>query len=294
MRAGKDPGQDKVLNLDRGLFIVHYDKAEDAIAPPRVLLSATPGSERNVEWILHPDAEEVILWQPDAKLVIRTSAASSIRVQVLALRPGGSRAATVRIEPVSQGEKVAIAAPGRSSSTRDDLGDFRLLGHVAGRGDVLVGANEWIAGPSSPSRIEGVMLSWADQPEDLEIRYAVKTMGAHHQSARMVDMGTFVGTRGRALPISSLVIEMSGDGAAARQFVAEAVFLNSPMLRATGRRVLLSGPTGREPMVGLRITIEGADSEVTPRRESTVAPRPVTSSGRVRVFRSRPRSEGSE
>jgi len=296
MRRASSQGQDKLLNLDRGLFIVHYQSAEDGVEPPKVVVAPAPGSEREVEFVLHPDAEEAVLWQPDTKLIVRTVAPTTLRVQVMPLRTGGSHAATVKIEPVQQGEPpaLAIGRTARAQSTDADLDDFRLLGHVAGRGDVVVGPNEWIAGPASPSRIEGIMLAWPDQPEDLDIRYAVKTMGAQPQAAKMVDMGAFSGTRGKALPISSIVLEMSGDGAADRQFLAEAVFLNSPTLRATGRRVVLSGPTGREPMVGLRINIENVEvPEIVRPRASAQPPKPVATSGRVRVFRSRPRQEST-
>lgn len=292
MRRASSQGQDKLLNLDRGLFIIHYQSAEDGIEPPKVIVTPAAGSERDVELVLHPDADEGTLWQPDTKLVVRTAAPCSLQIHVLPLRAGGSHAATVKIEPVSHGERpaLAIARTARTHGSKVKLDDFRLLGHVAGRGDVVVRPNEWVAGPTAPSRIEGIMLAWPDQPEDLDIRYAVKTIGPQIQPAKLVTIGTFSGTRGKALPISSVVLEMSGDGAADCHFVAEAVFLNSPTLRATGRRVVLSGPTGREPMVGLRINLESIEApEIIPTNVSAPASKPAATSGRVRVFRSRPR-----
>jgi hypothetical protein len=71
------------------------------------------------------------------------------------------------------------------------------------------------------------------------------------------------------------------------EFVAEAGFLNAPTLRAVGKRVVLSGPTNREPLVGIRIGIERVatvEHVVTP-----AEPRKPAGSARVRVFRSRPR-----
>lgn len=288
----RDPahGADKQLKLERGLYVVTYHGAEDKNAPPKIVVSAMPGSEGDVEFILHPDETTPVLWQPGTTLIVRTALPASINVRVHPSIYGGSQAATVQIEPLSQGvDPASSSTMPRSSSRELDLTSFRLLGHVAGRGDVVVGPNEWVAGPGSPSRIEGVMLTWPGQPRDLNLRYAVKTMEARSSQVDLVTTGTFSGTRGKALPITSLLLEMTGSSAGNVHFLAEAIFLNSPTLRATGQRILLSGPTGREPMVGLRITIEGlgaTDPIVTSRSQLTIPP---MTTGRVRVFRSRPR-----
>jgi hypothetical protein len=167
-----------------------------------------------------------------------------------------------------------------------------LLGHVAGIGDVVVGPNAWIAGPAAPSRIEGLALEWPDKPADLNMRYAVQLANAQAGSARMVPLGTFAGTRGRALPLIGVVLEM--DGNPELQFSAEAIFLSAPTLRAIGRRVVLSGPTGREPLVGLRVAVERmASFAATDEIARPSASQTPATSGRVRVFRSRPRQEAA-
>jgi hypothetical protein len=285
----------KAVDLDRGLFLVNYKSAEDSIAPPKVSLSAVEGHERTIEFILHPDATEPSLWRPNTALVVRADAPARLQIEVLPTRTGGSRAATVSIEPIQPGEPATATrrleqTGGRPRALITDA--FKLLGHVAGMGDVIVGANAWIAGPAAPSRIEGLALEWPDKPADLNIRYAVQLANAQAGSARMVPLGAFAGTRGRALPLTGIVLEM--DGNTELQFSAEAIFLSAPTLRAIGRRVVLSGPTGREPLVGLRVTVERIASFVT----SEEIARPAASqtpptSGRVRVFRSRPRQEAA-
>jgi hypothetical protein len=69
------------------------------------------------------------------------------------------------------------------------------------------------------------------------------------------------------------------------------VFLNAPTLRAVGKRVVLSGPTNREPLVGIRLGVErvAVEQVAAPAKPS----RKPVGSGRVRVFRSRPRQESS-
>ena len=98
-------------------------------------------------------------------------------------------------------------------------------------------------------------------------------------------VGSFAGTRGRTIPIVSVLLEMSGAAAFNLQFAVEAVFLGAPIKRSTGKRVVVSGPTGREPLVGLRINIEGTSgAEQPPIKSSASEPKTV---GQTRVFRKR-------
>ncbi|MGY3614469.1 hypothetical protein [Bradyrhizobium sp. USDA 10063] len=286
-----DAEQQKVVNLDRGLFFVNYRSAEDSLSPPHVTVAPAEGHERRMEIILHPDATEPTLWEPNSGLVVRVNTPGTLQVQVQPMRLGGSQAAVVRIEPIQSGRTHLVAAqnesPGLHANTSTD--GLKVLGHVAGRGDVIVGPNAWIAGPTAPSRVEGVALEWPDKPSGLDIRYAVQFANGQAGSGRMVPLGAYAGTRGRALPITGVVLEMNGTDEL--EFVAEAGFLNAPTLRAVGKRVVLSGPTNREPLVGIRIGIEriaAAEQVVAP-----VKPRKPAGSGRVRVFRSRPRQESS-
>jgi len=285
--------QQKAVDLDRGLFFVNYKSAEDSVAPPRVTLSAAEGHERRMQFILHPDAIEPILCEPNSGLVVRVDSPGRLQVQVSPTRLGGSRAAVVGIEPIQSGQRTALALS-QNAGTRGSVNTdaFKLLGHVAGLGDVVVGPNAWIAGPAAPSRIEGLALEWPDRPAGIDIRYAVQFANAQPGSGKMVSLGSFAGTRGRALALTGVVLEMVGRDDL--QLAAEAIFLSAPTLRAIGRRVVLSGPTGREPLVGLRVNVEAVASfGTTEEIAAPVTPRTATGSGRVRVFRSRPRQESA-
>jgi hypothetical protein len=288
-----DTGRRKEVELNRGLFLVHYISAEDEAFPPQVKVFAAPGHERQIQIATHPDSDPNTLWHPNTSLVVRANAAATLQVEVLSARPNSSRNAVVKIEPINQGN---ASEPARfSEPDLPDLDQIRILGHVAGIGDVIVGADEWIAGPSAPSRIEGLSIEWS-QRSGLELRYAVKS-GAN-QTGQMVQAGEFAGTRGRAMPLTGLILELSGRFSDAYQIAADAIFLSSPTMRVIGKRVVLSGPTGREPLVGLRIRIESIEQEpaaVTPAKRERAAARDVAptaaakppSTGKVRVFRSR-------
>jgi len=285
----RDKQQQQTVAINRGLFLVRYATAEDEQNPPKILLAPDPDSTDDINFLLHPDHKEAVLWQPDTCLVIRATAAGKLSVHVIPIQNGGSAAATVRIEPLNHGKAAPLQFPRKKqANTPYDLGDFSILGHVTGIGDVTVNANEWIAGPSAPSRIEGISLEWPGKPSNLGIHYMVKTAKPQTTTSRKMGLGSFAGTRGKAMPIIGLTLELSGPESANFQFAGEAIFLGSPVARMTGKRVVVSGPTGREPLVGLRLGVEKVT--VSARAAKSVPPnKPRQPESRVRVFRSRPK-----
>ena len=282
--------QQQTVAINRGLFLIRYAATEDNDRPPKVLVSPDPPSSRHLRFVLHPDHDEAVLWRPDSCLVVLATRPGMLAVRVIPSQEGGSTAATIRIEPLSQGDPSLFAEVKRRNNASYDFADFCVLGHVSGMGDVLVNAGEWLAGPAAPSRIEGISLDWPSKPAELDIHYAVKTLKPQTSSGRTIVMGSFAGTRGKAMPVVGLMLEMSGARASDLQFSVEAIFLGAPVTRLTGKRIVATGPTGREPLVGLRINLERAHvipvAKAMP--ESTKAGQP---SSRVRVFRSRTNRE---
>ena len=282
--------QQQTVAINRGLFLIRYAATEDNDQPPKVMVSADPPSSRHLRFVLHPDHNEAVLWRPDCCLVVRATRPGMLAVRVIPSQEGGSTAATIRIEPLNQGDASLFAEVKRANNAAYDFADFCVLGHVSGTGDVQVNAGEWLAGPAAPSRIEGISLDWPSKPAELDIHYAVKTLKPQTSSGRKMVLGSFAGTRGKAMPVVGLMLEMSGARASDLQFSVEAIFLGAPVTRLTGKRIVANGPTGREPLVGLRINLERAHvttvAKATP--EST---KPERSSGRVRVFRSRSNRE---
>jgi hypothetical protein len=177
-------------------------------------------------------------------LVLRANAPGKLIVEVEPLSPTGSAFSTVRVEPLSVGRSAQQERTADSSEPLD-LSSFTLMGHIAGRGDVQVKADEWLAGPSAPSRIEGVAIAWSGKPVGVDIRYVVNTARPQAISQRSLNIGEFAGTRGKALPLVGVAFEVIGDAESNIQLTAEAIFLGSPASRAAGRRISLTGPTGR-------------------------------------------------
>jgi hypothetical protein len=288
--------QSKIVDVDKGLVIVRYATAADEIRPPKIEVLVNPKDEKHIEIISNPLHSEAVLWQPGACLVVRAMQPGKLLVEVVPDDDDGSTAATVKVEMLSQGEAsearlapqapAAAAAVGIGSSpgakSHIDLDRLKIIGHVAGIGDVTARADEWLAGPSAPARIEGLSIVWPGKPDDLDIRYCVKLARPHAVSGRMMGLGAYAGTRGRALPIVSIRLELSGANVSGFRLVSEAAFLGAPIARTSGKQIEMSGPTGREPLVGFRLRLDEINIPLQP-----VLTHAARSQGRVRVFRSR-------
>jgi hypothetical protein len=277
--------QSRMVDVQRGLMLVRYATADDERRPPKVAVVVNPKDQKNIELVLNPDHKEAVLWQPGTCLVVRAAKPGKLQVEVIARERGGSTAATVKIESLSQGEASDTPAESQTAVTRPNaLSGLLLVGHVAGIGDVQSGPDQWIAGPGAPARIEGLSIEWPDKPADLDLRYSVRLARPHEVSGRMMTLGNYAGTRGRALPIVGIALELTGMGATRFQLSAEAAFLSAPLKRTNGRQIDMTGPTGREPLVGFRLRIEEINIPLQPAQRPAKRAKP---SGRVRVFRSR-------
>jgi hypothetical protein len=286
--------QSKVVDVDKGLVIVLYATAADEIRPPKIEVLVNPKDQKHIEIISNPLHSEAVLWQPGACLVVRAMQPGKLLVEVIPIGDDGSTAATVKVEMLSQGETpeaqlapsaTAVAVGigyGPVTKSHVDLDRLKIIGHVAGIGDVTARADEWLAGPSAPARIEGLSIVWLGKPDDLDIRYCVRLARPHAVSGRMMGLGAYAGTRGRVLPIVGVRLEMSGAAASSFRLVSEAAFLGAPIARTSGKQIEMSGPTGREPLVGFRLRLDEINIPLQPVLTPT-----ARSQGRVRVFRSR-------
>ncbi|MDB5606042.1 MAG: hypothetical protein JWP25_2942 [Bradyrhizobium sp.] len=260
---------------------MRYATADDESRPPQVRVLVNPKYQKNVELVLSPDNDDAVLWRPGSCLVVRASKPGQLLVEVVPVGNNGSTAATVQIETLSQGEVASTVR--RELTAEVDFAHLSLLGHVAGSGDVHARADEWIAGPGAPARIEGLLIDWPGKPDDLDIRYSVKLARPHAASGRITELGGYAGTRGLALPIVSVTVELTGPGASDFQLSAEAAFLGAPLTRMSGKQVAISGPTGREPLVGFRLRLDETNMPLQPQLPPVTKAKP---SGRVRIFRS--------
>ncbi|MEQ1613634.1 MAG: hypothetical protein ABL904_12840 [Hyphomicrobiaceae bacterium] len=301
----------KSFALQRGLYVVRYEKAADPSQPPMVSIACEAG--RN-EVILHPEQSRPTMSAPGQALVIRASETGSVHVEISSAGHAASLDATLKFEvlradsapPLLQQAQFSpppFSQPGMyvpSAAAATPVANIQLLGHVARLGDVTVAGDEWLAGPSAPARIEGFLLRWPGRPSDVRVRYGATVAGARPGDARIVELDEFAGSRGRARPVLGLMMELVGSGARNYNLNVEGLFLGAPARRSTGQAVNLTGPTGREPLVGLRIAIatqnagarpvaQAAEAVYSPALISAAqppgAPHQPAENKRVRVFR---------
>ncbi|MFL9829110.1 hypothetical protein, partial [Rhodoplanes sp. SY1] len=190
-----------VFDLARGLFVVRYVAADDRSSPPEVML-ATDGHDGPAP-VLRREGGDEALRAPGDRLVIRVDQATTIRLAVKPTRPGGSSVARVTIASLSPSGQPS---PDALSSIDAEL---RLIGHVAGRGDVVATSGAWLAGPDAPARIEGLALDWRPPQPSVVVRYAVRLDGSPDWSP-FVGPGRFAGTRGRGLPVTGVAFAVEG------------------------------------------------------------------------------------
>jgi len=108
------------------------------------------------------------------------------------------------------------------------------------------------------------------------LTYAARCSG-RDQPAMRARNGEFAGTRGRAAPLTALELTLDGPHADNYELRCEALFLGANVMVRSGRSVVLAGPSGREPLVGLKFSIETrtADAVAAPHSRAARVRAPV-------------------
>jgi len=291
----------KSIDLNKpGIFVLSYALAEEVRAHPAVKVSLDPQTPGSVSFILAEGDKkrEITLWQPGTAVIVKVSQPSRIFIEVVPLIPGASTNATIKIDAVLQGEDQFQSLGQAPGQVKQDLNldSLKLYGHVAGRGDIEVRADEWMAGPAVPARIEGIAIEWVHKPRNLDLRYSAIGPGSNAAVSPMVSLGGFAGTRSRALPLLGLALELTGSGTSEVQLAVEALFLGTPIIRETGERVTLSGPSGLEPLIGLKLSIvakqanpSAGETAQAPAKAASAAPSEAAAPAvrPARIFRSK-------
>ena len=278
----------KNFALQRGLYVLRYETAADPAQPPVVTVVCEPG--RN-EVVMHPEQSRATMSAPGQALVIRANESGGVQVEIASTGHASTLDVTLKFEPLRRdtGGPAGLVLFPQSGASRDIANGFQVLAHVARLGDVTVGPDQWLGGPSAPSWIEGFSVNWPGKPANVSLRYAATIAGQPPGAARLVEAGEFAGTRGRARPILGLMAELSGAGARNFQLTMEGLFLGAPTRRSSGQTITLTGPTGREPLVGLRIGVASNQQVTQPTVSSAHPPAggapAAAEPRRVRVFR---------
>jgi hypothetical protein len=292
------------LPVPRGLFVLRYATSADGLDAPEIDISVEPAGPL-VLMTQAGLADSVVLGAPGQAVPVCAREAGHLRLATRPQAGQGPREANVVLEPLLQSsreEALAQGALNAAPAPAKAIG-VDVLAHVARRGDVLVTGGEWVCGPAFPMAIEGLELRLADAAAGLGIMTSATVNAGGRKRLPPAPLGAFVGTRGRAAPLVGVSFALAGPLAAGCRLLCEALFLGSAVVRRSGRSVELSGPTGFEPLVGLRLAIEcGVDdggvialptrpqapavaASPAEAQAQAQAPRGEAAGGRVRVFR---------
>lgn len=269
--------------VNRGLYVLRYsvggEKGDNPVGFVRVL----PESQADIQIISPPGQAGGFLPAPGAGVVVLAQSIGSLQIVVRSRGPNGGTTASFQLEPLqdqSAGLRGNVGQGQDPVQPRSNLADMKpklsVMAHVALRGDVEAHDGEWIAGPSAPAPLEGLELRCGVR--DLEIEAQVLSAGEWSQWR---SAWSYMGSRGRAMPLSGVRIRLSGPAASQLSLEADALFLGSPVVAKRGPTVELVSFAGSDTLVGLRLGLRPAEREAvvaTNRGVSTKTPR-------VRVFR---------
>ncbi|KQT48893.1 hypothetical protein ASG43_08615 [Aureimonas sp. Leaf454] len=275
-----------VLSVERGLHMLTYrprPEGSTRLGPPPVAeVVATTGT---IVMIAAPGSSDGALPSPGSALVLRAETAGTIEVTLRAAVPGGSLAADFELKTVGTPRVVETASHHRAPPA--GVCDFTVTAHVSLRGDLTAARGDWICGPGTPGRIEGLDIQALGGDLPLEIQVA--SGGRLSGWSPWLPAGTYAGSRGKSSPLVGVRLRLTPQAAPDLALRAEANFLGAPVVTRIGRDIELTGSSLLDPLVGFRldITTQSADSvevQTTP-LPAPIAPIAPMQPSRLRVFR---------
>ncbi len=286
MHRAQSVDRESSLFVARGLYVLRYDASATGLEHPLAIVRAAPGHESSVQIVSAPGRAPGQLDGPGAALVIRASEHGNLQIGIRRTREHGSLDAALKLESV--GSFAEIEAHGATSGSRSEErapssvrpAEILFVAHVARRGDVVLGPNQWAAGPDAPAPIEGLEIRPLAS-DGLRVEIQVMTAGRASAWSEWASPGKFVGTRGRNLPLTGLRLRLVGDEADQFLLGSDALFLGSAIANRRGREIEFVSASGRDPLVGFRFEI--CSERRAGVRHAVAAAR--DSEPRIRVFR---------
>jgi hypothetical protein len=280
----------RAIRIARGLYVIRYVTVGHGDDSPTFTVRPSIEDRRDVEIIGVPSLPPNQLSKPGDCLVVRAERAVELEVTARQLWPGRPTGAELKVErigPDVSGKGLLERRPEPRALPPAQTA-LSIVAHVSRVGDVAADGGEWIGGPSRPSQIEGFELRWPGKPDDLDVVYRTVSGGAKGRPSRDMAVGEFSGTRGRAMPLTAIEFSLAGPARDRYELTCEALFLGAGLVSEKGQHVSISGPTGREPLVGLRLDIARLEALASRGRpeEDRVRDSETSRGSHVRVFRS--------
>lgn len=278
--------------VGRGLYLLRYVSAQGDRDCPSIAVNQRPVND-HITLMAAPGRSETHLEMPGDCMVVRAEAPGSLSLIAASDSPDGSIDAEVRLERIfnateTQSVVRPVAAKPEPAAIKSPA--ISVLAHVSRRGDVLADAGEWICGPDMPLPIEGLEVRWPQMPDDVELAYSV--VSGRVAGKRTAGAGNFAGTRGKATSLTGLELSLIGHASRDYELAGEALFLGAAIVTQRGRKLSFAGPSGREPLVGLRLEVVRAEPKLVSKTKPATAAyaRPA---GKVRIYRSIPGAAAS-
>ena len=272
------------LEVKPGLYVLRYLSSTDIRTAPVASVAPAAGSVGDVDMVCAPGLRAEEMSGPGSNLVLVVRRAGSIIVAIDAVEGSDNLDAKFSLDllaaaadPRRQVKRVEQAHPGPETLVREagtQVG-VSILAHVARRGDIVPDAEGWIAGPRSPSPIEGFEIRC--HGADLGVAAQYQNATDQRSWSAWLTPGSFIGTRQKASPMTGLRLKLIGAEAGHFEIEGEALFLGSPKTSVKGTEVEFQAPGVNDPLVGLRLQIA--------RRKETAQDTLHLKAPRVRVFR---------
>lgn len=245
----------QVSRLDAGMYIFRYQLDPQSTSKVCISLSPTPLGEGVIDFFPSEGVHNNTLASPSDCIVARVKGGPA-SILVTIFRPESDNSnAQLRMDRISTAPFPAPTRPTAPSPTQLDL-----LGHVETQGDVIA-HNTWLGDPTTSLRLEGFSINWQNAPSGVTLAYSCRS-GADGK-LQMGVPGQFVGSRGKAKPITLVTFALTGPRSADFELNGKAVFAGkAPLTIASGK--VLSGPTGTEHLVALQLAINPKSGATSP------------------------------
>lgn len=266
----------RVLALETGMYIFRYASRLPEGKEVCITLQQAPLGKGSVDFFPAEGVSRNTLVKLGDCVVIRIKGGTgAVLVTEYHLAEHGVISVDLRIDRIDTSEGIMKKAPAQSPPTLIDATaapaagiavptvanipattqtapiSLAFEGHIERRGDVLV-KDAWLGNPEGRARIEGFSVSWPAKPQDVDLAYSCRVVGQGKQAA--VLSGNFIGTRRKAAAIQAVTFGLIGPQQKSFQLSGQVVFAGCPPQDIVNGQEM-SGPTGREHLVALRVNI---------------------------------------
>ena len=248
-------------SLEPGMWIFRYASHSAGSVPPLVSLAQSCLGQGTVDFFPGEGISRNTLTKIGDCIIARVKGGSA-GVLITEYHAKGQQAQVqIRLDRIDSRPETLAAAQGAPSGFAPAQPmttgaahagvQIKAIGHIERRGDVVAN-NSWLGDPNGFHRLEGFAIHCEGLPEGVSFGYSARTTGSQPQA---VLAGNFVGTRQKAKAINAVAFNLGGPKAAEYQLSGEVVFAGQPPQPLQPGQEM-TGPSGNEQLVALRIRIE--------------------------------------